>query len=143
MNIDNITGVGKEYIDLTEIADVTFENNRLVLRVSDPIAARKFGLSDDTWRYEFDGCSMYWFKDRDETVPSSWCCSCGRGGHTLVTSDVEKQIKAVKNEMIKQIELKGMRSYFGNKKEFTDAAIELGYAFVYTGDGSLALRKDK
>ena len=139
MNIGNITGNVKEYKELTELADVTFENNRLVLRVSDPIAARKFGLSDNTWRYEFDGSSMYWYKDKDETVPSSWNCSCGKGSYTCVSSDVGNQIRAVKNEMVKQIELKGMRDYFGNKREFTNVAIELN-AYVYTRDKSLVLR---
>ena len=140
MNIENITGNIKEYDSLTELADVTFENNRLVIRISDPIAARKFGLSDKTWRYEFDGSTMYWYKDKDETVSCDWQCSCGRGGYTLVSTDTEKQIRSVKDEMVKQIEAKKMRQFFGNKKEFTNVAIELN-AYFYDKDESLVLRK--
>ena len=139
MKLDNITGNAKEYNDLTEITDVTFENNRLVLRVDNPIAARKFGLSDKTWRYEFDGGSMFWYKDKDESVPSSWSCSCGKGAYTLVSNDTSKEIRAVKDEMCKQIKAKGMLDYFGNKKEFTGVAIELN-GFFYNKDGSLRER---
>lgn len=136
MKIDNICGNGKEYSSLTELTDVTFENNRLVLRVDNPIAARKFGLSDTTWRYEFDGYSMFWYKDKDENKPKSWSCSCGKGSYTLVSDDVDRQIKAVKEEMVRQIMAKGMLEYFGNKKAFTDVAIEL-HAFCYHNDGTL------
>ena len=139
MNINNITGNAKEVEKLSDITDVTFENNRLVLRVSDPIAARKFGLSDSTWRYEFDGASMYWYKDKDESVPSSWNCSCGRGGHTLVDSSTEAQIRSVKKEMTNQVVLKGMLDHFGNSKRFTDVAIELN-SFYYDKNGCLHLR---
>ena len=139
MDINNIIGKTKEVEKLSDITDVTFENNRLVLRVSDPIAARKFGLSDSTWRYEFDGASMFWYKDKDESIPSSWNCSCGRGGHTLVTDDVEIQIRSVKKEMTNQIILKGMLDYFGNNKRFTDVAIELR-TFCYDKNGYLHLR---
>ena len=136
---DNITGNGIEVDELTEITDVTFENNRLVLRVSDPIKARKFGLSDNTYRYEFDGGSMYWYKDEDESKPHSWSCSCGKGGYTCVDTSTSTQIRTVKKEMAKQIELKDMRSYFGNKKEFTNVAIEVG-DYYYDSDGSLKPR---
>ena len=135
---DNITGNGIEVDELTEITDVTFENNRLVLRVSDPIKARKFDLADNTYRYEFDGGSMYWYKDEDESRPHSWSCSCGKGGYTLVSTSTENEIRAVKREMAKQIELKDMRSYFGNKKEFTNVAIEVG-DYYYDSDGNLKL----
>ena len=136
---DNITGSGIEIDELTEITDVTFENNRLVLRVDDPIKARKFGLSDNTWRYEFDGGTMYWYKDKDETKPHTWSCSCGKGGYTMVSTNTSNAIRAVKREMAKQIELKDMRSYFGNKKEFTNVAIEVG-DYYYDSDGSLKSR---
>lgn len=139
MELNNITGKAKEINNLTEITDVTFENNRLVLRVSDPIKARKFGLSDSTWRYEFDGSSMYWYKSKDESVPSSWNCTCGRGGFTLVSADTERQIRSVKDEMVNQIMLKGMLEYFGNQKQFTDVAIELN-RFYYDRNGYLHKR---
>lgn len=139
MNIDNITGTAYEPTELTEIADVTFENNRLVLRVTDPMPARKFGLSDKVWKYEFDGSTMYWYKDKDESKPSSWSYSCGRGGYTLVTDDVSRATRAVKDEMAKQITLKGMLEYFGTAEEFTRVAIELN-AFVYNKDRSLRSR---
>lgn len=142
MNINLIEGMTKKPTELTEIADVTFENNRLVLRVDNPIAARKFGLSDTTWRYEFDGGSMYWYKDKDESKPKSWSCDCGRGGYTLVSNDTSTQIRAVKDEMVKQIMLKGMLEHFGNAKHFTDVAIELG-KFFYKSDRSLQLRKER
>lgn len=137
---DNITGSGVEIDELTEITDVTFENNRLVLRVSNPIKARKFGLSDNTYRYEFDGSSMYWYKDEDESKPHSWSCSCGKGEYTCVDTSTSTQIRTVKKEMAKQIELKDMRSYFGNKKEFTNVAIEVGN-YYYDSDGSLKSRR--
>ena len=140
MKLNNITGNAKEITSLSEIADVTFENNRLVLRVDNPIAARKFGLSDKTWRYEFDGRTMFWYYDKDETKPSSWSCSCGRGGFTLVDSGTSHQIRTVKDEMSNQIVLKGMLDYFGNAKHFTDVAIELKN-FYYDRDGYLHLRE--
>ena len=139
MNINNIIGKTKESDNLSEITDVTFENNRLVLRVDDPMAARKFGLSDKTYRYEFDGRTMFWFKNKDESVPSDWSCSCGKGSHTLVSSDTEHQIKTVKEEMVNQIMAKKMLEYFGNDKQFTDVAIELN-RFCYNKDNSLRLR---
>ncbi len=139
MNINNITGNTKEVNTLSEITDVTFENNRLCLRVEDPIAARKFGLSDSTYRYEFDGCKMYWYKDKDESKPNSWSCQCGKGGFTLVDGGTSKQIRAVKNEMANQIIAKGMLGYFGNQKRFTDVAIELD-CFYYDRNGYLHRR---
>ena len=141
MNIGNITGNKPEPQNLTEIADVTFESNRLVLRVSDPIAARKFGLSDNTWRYEFDGGSMYWYGSKDETIPASWHCSCGKGSYTLADNDTKKQIRSVKNEMANQIVLKGMLEIFGNDARFTGVAIELN-KFVFNKDRSLRLREE-
>lgn len=140
MNIGNIVGNVKEAANLNEIADVTFENNRLVLRVSDPIKARKFGLSDNTWRYEFDGSTMFWYKDKDEMEPSSWSCTCGRGGYTMVSTDTERQIRAVKDEMINQIMIKNMLDYFGNDKRFTGVAIELHNTFYYDKQGFLHRR---
>lgn len=140
MVIDNIIGTQKEIESLTEVTDVTFENNRLVLRVDDPIKARKFGLSDNTWRYEFDGGTMYWYKDKDETKPHTWSCSCGKGGYTIVSTDTDNAIRAVKREMANQIIAKGMLEYFGNKSEFTSVAIEVGN-FYYDSDRSLKLRK--
>ena len=140
MDINNIIGNVKEAESLTEITDVTFENNRLVLRVDNPIAARKFGLSDTTYRYEFDGRSMFWFKDKDENQPSSWSCTCGRGGWTLVNGSTEHQIRTVKNEMANQIMLKGMLDYFGNDKRFTDVAIEID-DFYYDMNGYLHKRR--
>lgn len=139
MKPNNITGNAKEYNELSEITDVTFENNRLVLRVDDPISARKFGLSDKTWRYEFDGTMMFWFYKKEENEPSSWSCQCGKGGHTLVDGGTENQIRTVKSEMAKQIVAKGMLDYFGGDKHFTNVAIELR-EFVYNRDGSLRLR---
>lgn len=141
MKLDNITGTAKEVKELSEIADVTFENNRLVLRIDNPMAARKFGLSDNTWRYEFDGGSMYWYDSEDENKPKTWSCSCGRGSWTLVGNDTSKQIRTVKDEMVKQIRLKGMLSYFGNNKAFTDVAIELN-AYFYKQNGSLKERSE-
>ena len=139
MNINNIVGNGKEIKELTEISDVTFENNRLVLRVEDPVAARKFDLSDKTYKYEFDGSTMYWYYDKDEKARSGWSCTCGRGGHTLVDAGTDRQIRAVKDEMAKQIVLKKMHKYFGNDKRFTGVAIELN-RFYYTRDGFLVER---
>ncbi len=134
MNINNIIGSKPEVDKLSDITDVTFENNRLVLRVDNPIAARKFGLSDKTWKYEFDGWSMFWYDVKDESSPSTWSCSCGRGGHTLVSDNVNNQIKAVKKEMANQIMLKGMLDYFGSAKYFTDVAIELGRFYYDRND---------
>lgn len=139
MNINNIIGSKPEVDKLSDITDVTFENNRLVLRVDNPIAARKFGLSDHTWKYEFDGRSMFWYYDKDESVPSGWSCTCGKGGYTLVDGDTENQIKAVKREMVNQIILKGILDYFGNAKYFTDVAIELN-CFYYDRNGFLHKR---
>lgn len=140
MNIDNITGTAYEPTTLTEIADVTFESNRLVLRVTDPIKAKKFGLSDKVWKYEFDGGTMYWFDDKDESKPSSWDYSCGKGSWTIVADKVERTTRAVKDEMAKQIMLKGMLEYFGNAKRFTGVAIGTN-AFVYNKDGTLRSRQ--
>lgn len=139
MDINNIIGKTKESGSLSDITDVTFENNRLVLRVDDPMAARKFGLSDKTYRYEFDGRTMFWFKDKDENVPSNWSCSCGKRSHTLVSSNTAHQIKTVKEEMVNQIMVKKMLEYFGSDERFTDVAIELD-KFCYNKDNSLHLR---
>lgn len=136
MDIKNITGKAFEASQLRDISDVTFENNRLVLRVSDPIAARKFGLSDKTWRYEFDGGSMYWYYSKDESEPSNWHCSCGKGTHTCVDNSTLTQIKVVKYEMSEQVILKGMLEYFKDRKDFTSVAIELNN-FHYGADGCL------
>lgn len=115
----------KEPKTLGEIARVSYEYGRLVLRVDNPIAARKFGLSDNTWRYEFDGGTMYWYKDKDEAQPSSWSCSCGRGSHTLVSNSTENQINAVKDEMKRQIIMNNWLDKYSGNKDFNNIAIEL------------------
>ena len=91
----------KEPESLSEIADVRFEYNRLVLDVSDPKAARKFALDDAITRYEYDGYTMYVYRDIDE--PAFWSFSCGHGASTLVSSSVERYRDAVKEEMLKQV----------------------------------------
>ena len=93
----------KELRTLSEISTVTYEYGRVVLTIHDGkyVASRKFGLHDDDWKYEFDGGSMYFYKVGSET--SRFNCSCGKGGYTLVSNSLEKCIKAVKTEMIKQI----------------------------------------
>ena len=130
----------KEAASLSDLADVTFENNRLVLRVDDPIAARKFGLSDKTYRYEFDGRTMFWFYDKDESKPSNWGCDCGKGGYTLVDSNTNNQIKTVKEEMAHQVVEKKMLDIFGSNKQFTYVAIELNDLFYFDRNDHLHLR---
>ena len=122
----------KEPKTLGEIAKVSFEFGRLVLRVDNPIAARKFGLSDKTWRYEFDGGSMYWYYDQDETKPSKWSCSCGKGSYTCVDNSTSEQIRAVKDEMAKQIIDNDWLDEHGGDNDFNNVVIELG-GFVWTG----------
>lgn len=122
----------KEPKTLGEIAKVSFEFGRLVLRVDNPIAARKFGLSDNTWRYEFDGGTMYWYKDKDETKPKTWSCSCGKGSYTCVDNSTSRTIRAVKDEMIKQIIDNDWLNEHDGDNDFNNVVIELG-GFVWTG----------
>lgn len=129
----------KEPKTLGEIAKVSFEFGRLVLRVDNPIAARKFGLSDNTWRYEFDGGTMYWYKDKDETQPRSWSCSCGRGSYTLVDNSTSDQIRVVKNEMRRQIIENNWLEEHDGDNDFNNVAIELN-GLVWTGSTKLRAR---
>ena len=57
-----------------------------------------------------------------------------------MTDDVSRATRAVKDEMAKQIMLKGMLEYFGKAEEFTRVAIELN-AFIYNKDRSLRSRQ--
>lgn len=129
----------KEPKALGEISKVSFEFGRLVLRVDNPIAARKFGLSDDTWRYEFDGGSMYWYKNKDETQPKTWGCSCGKGSYTCVDNSTSQTIRAVKDEMRKQIIDNDWLNEHDGDNDFNNVAIELG-GFVWTGRTKLRVR---
>ena len=138
-NEKNTTVNIKEPKTLGEISKVSFEFGRLVLRVDNPIAARKFGLSDDTWRYEFDGGSMYWYDSKDETQPKTWSCSCGRGRYTCVDNSTSRTISAVKDEMKKQIIDNDWLNEHDGDNEFNNVAIELG-GFVWTGRTKLRAR---
>lgn len=129
----------KEPKTLEEISKVTFEFGRLVLRVDNPIAARKFGLSDNTWRYEFDGGSMYWYDSKDETQPKTWSCSCGKGSYTCVDNSTSRTIRAVKDEMIKQIIDNDWLNEHDGDNDFNNVAIELG-GFVWIGHTKLKAR---
>ena len=131
-NDKKITKKIKEPKTLGEIAQVSYEFGRLVLRVDNPIAARKFGLSDNTWRYEFDGGTMYWYNDRDETCPKSWSCSCGKGSYTCVDNATSKQIRVVKNEMRRQIIENNWLEEHDGDNDFNNIAIELN-GFVWGG----------
>ena len=136
-----VTEVGsKEPATLGEIANVTFEYGRLVLRVNDPIAARKFGLSDSTYRYEFDGYSLFWYKSKDENSSCSWKCDCGRNGYALVTSDTERQIKAVKQEMRRQV-ISNLFEKYKNNPVFKDVVIDFD-GIGYDGFGNIKLYED-
>ena len=129
----------KEPKTLGEISKVSYEFGRLVLRVDNPIAARKFGLSDDTWRYEFDGGSMYWYKDKDETQPKTWKCSCGKGSYTCVDNSTSQTIRAVKDEMRKQIIDNNWLDEHDGDNDFNNVAIELG-KLVWSGRTKLTVR---
>ena len=131
-NEKNTTTKIKEPKTLGEISKVSFEFGRLVLRVDNPIAARKFGLSDDTWRYEFDGGSMYWYEDKDETQPKTWSCSCGKGSYTCVDNSTSQTIRAVKDEMRKQIIDNDWLNEHDGDNDFNNVAIELD-GFVWAG----------
>lgn len=100
----------KEPETLAEIADVQIEYGRVALHVSDPMAARKFGLDDKYVKYEYDGNTMYMYKE--EGLPSDWCFDFGPGGCTLVASSVETYRSAVLKEMKRQVNEKGLNVPF-------------------------------
>ena len=97
----------KEPNDISEVTSVSIEYNRAILRVSDPMAARKFGLSEYYVRYEFDGSTMYCYREEDK--PCNFSFSCGNGYHTLVSQSVETFCKSVKSEMKRQITMQNLK----------------------------------
>lgn len=98
----------KEPESLSEISEVTYEYGRVVLTIKPgyEVTSRKFNLLDDGSKYEFDGGTMYFYKDRNTT--SYWSCSCGRGGWTLVSTKISQCIRAIKQEMAMQIVLQNL-----------------------------------
>jgi len=87
----------KEPKSLDEITRFEYEYERAVLYVSDPVAARKFGLNDKYVKYEYDGKSMYFFLEEDG--PSKMSVSWNSYGRTLVSDSLETCIMAVIKQM--------------------------------------------
>lgn len=86
---------------LSDICEVSIENDEVVLVTDFPLAARKFGLSDKYEKYIWDGRSVYFHKNKNEA--SSWSIDYGSGGYTLVSDDVKKYCITMVEEMVKQI----------------------------------------
>lgn len=99
-NKTNIPKAKKTYNNIDEL--LTFEvdaaNNEVIMNVEDPIAARKYGLSDSYRTYIWDGDTMYFYKNPDESA--SWSISYGGGSMTMVAASVVKFRDTAAKKMI-------------------------------------------
>lgn len=69
----------KEPEQLSDICKVTYAYGRMVLLVDKEfiLASRKFGLKDTIEKYEYDGATFYFYKNKDQH--HSYSYSWGRG----------------------------------------------------------------
>ena len=78
--------------------DIDAACDEITMTVSDPIAARKYGLSDTYRVYIWDGNTMSFGKNVDAAC--DWHISYGGGSTTMITSHAEKIRDTAATKMI-------------------------------------------
>lgn len=95
---------------LAEAVDVEEIYGRLTLTIKNGIdkkAVRQWLMTDSYEKFEFDGYCLYMYKKRNDERPS-FNFECGKGGTTLVSSNISAYGRAVKAEMVRQAKEKGL-----------------------------------